>query len=216
MRLVVCDDHRVLLEALSLALGNEGINVVATASTPTDALEAVRQHQPDACLLDLTFPVESGLDVVGAMHEASPTTKIVMMSGSTDYRVVAEAVAEGAHGFIGKDRPITAVLSALAQAMDGQLAIEPALLQEALRPSSPGDDPLWVLKFLTVREWEVMHCIMAGRTTCEIATDLGVQRSTARTHVQNLLTKLGVHSRLQAAALMTAHASQQTWPVRLR
>ena len=78
------------------------------------------------------------------------------------------------------------------------------------------DDPLWMLKFLTEREWEVMRCIMDGLSTEQMAEQLCVQRSTARTHVQNLLTKLGVHSRLQAAALMTAHASAETWPVHMR
>jgi len=73
-----------------------------------------------------------------------------------------------------------------------------------------------VLKFLTDREWEVMRCIMEGQTTEQMARSLGVQRSTARTHVQNLLTKLGVHSRLQAAALMTAHATPETWPLQMR
>ena len=73
-----------------------------------------------------------------------------------------------------------------------------------------------MLKFLTEREWEVMRCIMDGMSTDQMADQLGVQPSTARTHVQNLLTKLGVHSRLQAAALITAHASEETWPVHLR
>jgi two-component system nitrate/nitrite response regulator NarL len=73
-----------------------------------------------------------------------------------------------------------------------------------------------VLKFVTEREWEVLRCIMDGLTTGQMAEHLGVHRSTARTHVQNLLTKLGVHSRLQAAALMTAHASDETWPVHMR
>jgi len=73
-----------------------------------------------------------------------------------------------------------------------------------------------MLKFLTEREWEVMRYIMDGLSTEQMADQLRVQRSTARTHVQNLLTKLGVHSRLQAAALMTAHASADTWPVHMR
>jgi two-component system nitrate/nitrite response regulator NarL len=94
--------------------------------------------------------------------------------------------------------------------------VDPILLQAALRPSVRADDPLWVLKFLTEREWQVMRCLIDGLSTQEIADRLCVQRSTARTHVQNLLIKLGVHSRLQAAALMTAHASEVSWPVQMR
>jgi len=96
------------------------------------------------------------------------------------------------------------------------LAVDLLLLQEVLRPHVDNDDPLWMLKFLTEREWEVMRCIMDGLSTEQMAGQLRVQRSTARTHVQNLLTKLGVHSRLQAAALMSAHASSETWPVHMR
>src|ERR1019366_3816095 len=68
----------------------------------------------------------------------------------------------------------------------------------------------------THREWEVLRCIMDGLSTQQMADRLGVQRGTVRTHVQNLLTKLSVHSRLQAAAMMTAHASEETWPAHLR
>ncbi len=84
------------------------------------------------------------------------------------------------------------------------------------RTRKTSDDPLWALQFLTDREWEVMRCIMDGQTTEQMAETLGVQRSTARTHVQNLLTKLGVHSRLQAAALMAAHGTVDTWPAHVR
>ena len=108
-----------------------------------------------------------------------------------------------------------AIVAAIEMAHQGQLAVDLLLLQEVLRPARI-DDPLWMLKFLTEREWEVMRCIMDGLGTEQIAGQLSVKRSTARTHVQNLLTKLGVHSRLQAAALMATHASAETWPVHMR
>ena len=95
-------------------------------------------------------------------------------------------------------------------------ACDPALLRATGRTEADSDDPLWQLRFLTDREWEIMRCIMDGLTTAEMAHQLGVRRSTARTHVQNLLTKLGVHSRLKAAALMTTHASSESWPAHLR
>lgn len=216
MRVVLCDDHTVLLEALGAALRNEGIDVVATVSTPGEALDTVRALRPDACLLDLTFPGESGLDAIGPLREAVAETKVVVMSALTDHQVVSEILAAGAHGFVGKDRPVTAVVAALEQAVAGQVAVDPQVLQDALRPRDVAEDPLWVLRFLTDREWDVMRCIMAGETTPQIAARLGIRRSTARTHVQNLLTKLGVHSRLQAAALMSTDAARESWPLRFR
>ena len=216
MRLLVCDDHRLLLDALSMALSSSGHTVVATALDPDEAVEAARKHQPDVCLLDVKFPHANGLTAIGRIHEVSPNTKVVMLSGSTNRNLVADAVAEGAEGFVGKEKPVGVIIEALELVHQGQLAVDLAMLKEILRPHAEIEDPLWMLKFLTEREWEVMRCIMDGLSTEQMADQLRVQRSTARTHVQNLLTKLGVHSRLQAAALMTAHASADTWPVHMR
>jgi two-component system nitrate/nitrite response regulator NarL len=216
MRLLVCDDHRLLLDALSMALTDRGYTVVATALDPDEAVEAARIYQPDACLLDVKFPHANGLSAIGRIHEVSPNTKVVMLSGSVNRSLVADAIGEGAQGFVGKEKPVDVICEALEMAHQGHLAVDLLLLQEVLRPHGQNDDPLWMLKFLTEREWEVMRCIMDGLSTEQMADQLQVQRSTARTHVQNLLTKLGVHSRLQAAALMTAHASADTWPVHMR
>ena len=216
MRLLVCDDHRLLLDALSIALTDNGHTVVATAVDPDEAVEAARMHQPDACLLDVSFPHANGLNAIGRIHDVSPNTKVVMLSGAISRGLVADAIAAGAHGFVGKEKPVGVIIEALEMASQGHLAVDLQLLQEVLRPQAQNEEPLWMLKFLTEREWEVMRCIMDGLSTEQMAEQLSVQRSTARTHVQNLLTKLGVHSRLQAAALMTAHASAETWPVYMR
>jgi two-component system, NarL family, nitrate/nitrite response regulator NarL len=215
MRLLVCDDHRVLLDALSMALSDSGHTVVVTAIDPDEAVEAAREHQPDACLLDVHFPWAKGLKAIGRIRAVSPNTKVVVLSGSTSRGLVAEAIAQGAHGFVGKEKPIGAIIEALEKAQQGHLAVDP-LVMRSLRPPVQKDDPLWALKFLTEREWEVMRCIMEGLSTEQMADQFGVQRSTARTHVQNLLTKLGVHSRLQVAALISSHVSAETWPVHMR
>jgi two-component system nitrate/nitrite response regulator NarL len=170
-------------------------------------------HQPDACLLDVSFPDASGLSVIGLIHAASPATKIIILSGSTDQTVVAEAIGKGAHGFVSKERPVSDIIAALERARDGHMAVDSDLLQQVQSSRESADNPLWVLRFLTDREWEVMRCILDGQTTEEMARNLGVQRSTARTHVQNLLTKLGVHSRLQVAALMNAGGVPNGRPV---
>jgi len=82
MRLLVCDDHRLLLDALSMALTDKGHTVVATALDPDEAVEAARTHKPDVCLLDVNFPHANGLSAIGRIHEVSPDTKVVMLSGS--------------------------------------------------------------------------------------------------------------------------------------
>lgn len=199
-----------------MALGSRGHQVLALATSPDEAVAAVERHHPDVCLLDVYFPEGPSLTAIARMRACSPQTKVVMLSGGGDAGLVGQAIAAGAAGYVGKEKPIQEIVEMLDRAMAGQVAVDPGLLQRALRPSTPADDPLWPLRFLTDREWQVMRCIMEGQTTTDIARSLGVQRSTARTHVQNLLTKLGVHSRLQAAALMSTYGTSETWPAHLR
>ena len=142
-------------------------------------------------------------------------TRVVMMSAWTEHDTVLRALDAGAAGYVSKRQPMAEIVAALERAHAGEVGVDPALLR-AGRTDADSDDPLWQLRFLTDREWEVMRCIMDGLTTAEMAHHLGVRGSTARTHVQNLLTKLGVHSRLKAAALMTSHASSESWPAHLR
>ena len=201
-----------------MALSDRGRTVVATAFDPDGAVEAAREHQPDACLLDVHFSNSNGngLGAIRRIHSVSPKTKVVILSGSLGPSLVADAIAQGAHGVVGKEKPIAAIIEALEKAVQGHLAVDPLMLQDVLRLRPKTADPLWVLKFLTGREWGVLRCIMDGLSTQQMADRLGVQRSTARTHVNNLISKLGVHSRLQVAALITAHASAETWPVDMR
>ncbi|MFC7595512.1 response regulator [Terrabacter sp. GCM10028922] len=215
MRLVVADDHALILDALCMALAGEGHDVVK-AHCPEEAVEAARVHQPDVCLLDASFPEGSGIDVIADIRAASSATKVVMFSGDASVQMVARAIAAGAAGFMRKDRPLSDLLEAIAMAARGHLAIEPTLLQSALRARDRGDEQLWMLTFLTDREWQVLRCVVDGLSTIQIAAALQVRPSTARTHVQNVLAKLGVHSRLQASALVAAHVKDVAWPAHVR
>ncbi|KQZ67578.1 response regulator [Nocardioides sp. Root151] len=216
MRLVLGDDHLLLLEAMALGFTDHGHEVLALATTRRQTLEAVRTHAPDACLLDIGFPDGSGLDLIGPLLAASATTRVVIMSGWTEHTSVARALREGASGFVGKGRPFPDIVSYVERAGAGHLAVDPDLVHGAGHGDAIRPDPLWQLRFLTTREWDALGCLMDGLSTAEIATRLGVRASTARTHVQGVLTKLGVHSRLQAAALLTAHSSSVTWPAHSR
>ncbi len=210
MRIVLADDHTLLLDALALALGKRGHEVVGQATTRRAAVALVRQFQPDACLLDIAFPTGSGLDALPELRAAGPDTKVVVLSGLVDAAVVREALEKGAHGVVDKGEPISAICAALDAVVAGQLAVDAALLREALNPKRV-EDPLWVLNFLTDREWDVLHLLVEGAETRDIARALRVRSTTARTHVQNLLTKLGVHSRLQAVALVSPHMNRIVW-----
>jgi two-component system nitrate/nitrite response regulator NarL len=216
MRLVVCDDHALLLESMEIALAGHGHEVVALARDPEEAVHAVVLHDPDICLLDVNFPGGTSVSTVARMREVAPRTKVVMLSGDSAPELVARAVEAGAAGFVRKGESIARLVEELELALEGHLAVEPGLLQRALRSKDRREDPLWAVSYLTDREWQVLRCIVDGHTTAQIANLLGVRGSTARTHVQNVLTKLGVHSRLQAAALVAAHGSAEMWPAHVR
>jgi DNA-binding NarL/FixJ family response regulator len=215
MKIVVCDDHRLLLEALGASLVARGHDVVALVVTPEDAVSAVSEHAPDVCLLDLHFPEGTSLTALQTMTKRHPDTKVVVFSATADPQAVAGTLALGAAGFLRKSMSVDEICAMITRAFEGQVAVEAGLLKQALLPPSQSD-PLWVLQFLTDREWDALRCITQGLTTQQIARRLGVRTSTARTHVQNLLTKLGVHSRLEAAALVADHGGSSLWPDRLR
>jgi two-component system nitrate/nitrite response regulator NarL len=133
MRLVICDDHKQLVHALSLALTLHGQTVVATAYSPEDAVAAAGEHQPDVCLLDVSFPHDNGLSAIAGILAVSPDTKVVMLSGSISKDLVADAIAQGAHGFISKENPIRVIVEALEKANQGDLAIDPVFMPERLQ-----------------------------------------------------------------------------------
>jgi two-component system nitrate/nitrite response regulator NarL len=202
MRIVLCDDHRLLIEAFRTALQFAGHAVVALAETPEDGHRAVLEHDPDVCLLDVVFPAGSGLDAAARIAADRPSCRVIMLSARSDPLLVQAALAAGADGFLLKDESIAGILLALDRVAAGDVAIDPTLLRAAVRARPAGGPPGDRLRRLSGREREVLRGVVAGRSTKEIARAMGVSTSTAGTHVQNVLTKLGVHSRLQAVALV--------------
>lgn len=201
MRLVLCDDHRLLVEAFATALRGQGHDVVALATTPEDGYRAVLTHDPDVCVLDLSFPGGSGLDAARRIAADHPGCKVLILSGRSDPDLIMAALSLGAAGFVLKEQGLDGILHALDRVAVGEMAVDAHLLRAVAKaPLRPA--PVYRLRFLTPREREALYRIAQGESTKEIARAMGVSQSTARTHVQNVLTKLGVRSRLQAAAVV--------------
>jgi two-component system nitrate/nitrite response regulator NarL len=153
-------------------------------------------------VLDVVFPEGSGLDAA-ARITSSTRCKVLMLSARSDPDLVNAALAAGASGFVLKDESVEGILHALDRLSMGEVAVHRDLLRAAIRaPAGRDRAELLPLRFLTSREREALHRIAEGQSTKEIAQSMQVAHSTARTHVQNVLTKLGVRSRLQAAALV--------------
>lgn len=198
MRLVLCDDNRLLIEALAAALKTWGHQTVAITTSAVAGLAAVAEHMPDACLLDLRFPDgENGLSAARQMRTRWPGTAVVVLTAMLDQDVVWEAKEIGVAGFLSKDQNVTHIARALDVIASGGVVFEPASSSRVLSRSRSAR-PQYEL---TPREMEVMRRIVAGQSTEQMAIQMNIATSTVRTYVKNLLTKLGAHSRLQAAAL---------------
>jgi len=200
MRVVLCEDHWLLLEAMATALAEHGFVIEAATRTPADAVRAVALHDPDVLLSDVGFADGSGLDAARHVMAHHPRTKVVMVTGSDALEPLVEALEIGVAGYIRKDQRIEGIASLLTRAVRGQPAIDETMLRRLSRRPLPS--PRSPLDNLTARERHVLGLLVEGLTTTEIVDALSISHSTARTHVQSILSKLGVHSRLQAVALV--------------
>jgi two-component system nitrate/nitrite response regulator NarL len=203
MRLVLCDGNRLLCEALGVALENRGHQVLAIATTTTLGIAAVAAHQPDACLLDLRFPdPPDGLAAARAIQRLSPGTAVLMLTGLVDQAAWSEAMRIGVAGVVLKDHDVGYVAAALDVIASGGVVFDPLLPGQAT--SGTGTPRRQYPDYeLTPREKEVLRRMVAGQSTRQMSREMNIEVSTLRTYVKNVLTKLGVHSRLQAAALAT-------------
>jgi two-component system nitrate/nitrite response regulator NarL len=207
MRLVICDDHKLLLLALATALAGRGFTIEATAESPSEAVRAVALNDPDILLTDLSFPAGSGLDAAREVMAHHPRTKVVMLTGSEQPEPLLEALSIGVAGYLAKDRPIDALARSLAEVARGGTAIDKDLLRTAPRSRVSAPHQRRSLDSLTATESRVMDLMAEGLCTSDIVRRLGVTQSPVRTHVQNIFTKLGVHTRLQAVALLSNGAA---------
>ena len=199
MRLVLCDDNRILCEALAAVLESHGHRVVAIATCAADGIAAVSAYRPDACLLDLRLPDGDGLETARTMGRCHPDTKVVVLSCLTDPSTVAKARRIGVAGFLRKDQSPVSIAAALNVVAGGGVAFDAKTALRPGRAAAPSGPP--PLGTLTPRETEVLRRIVAGQSTRQMASEMNVSVSTLRSYVKNILAKLGAHSRLQAAAI---------------
>ena len=203
MRIVLGNQHRLFLDALTEALSQEGVMVVARATSPRAVLAAVARHEPDICLLAASFPDSSGLDVLRIICRRHQAVKVVVFSDTSNPVIAAQASDAGAAGFVWKGQGIAEIVRALTRVLAGEWALGTTLSAPgAGRFGSQVPSGDWLLRLLTMREQEVLMLMMEGESTKQIARSLAIALSTARTHVQNVLVKLGAHSRLEATSMV--------------
>ncbi|MCB0965988.1 MAG: response regulator transcription factor [Ilumatobacter sp.] len=189
-------------EGVASSLRSSGlVDVLEIAASAAAGEDAVGRLHPDVVLVDYGLPDGDGVSLAARIHRQWPTIKIVMVTSLTDERLVLKAVEAGCAGFVTKDRTVDELVAAIQAVADGEALISPLMLNRVLRQlrrrdDRPGAD-------LSAREREVLALVCEGMSNPAIAERLHVSHNTVRSHVQNILSKLQVHSKLEAAAVAT-------------
>lgn len=215
IRLAICDDHRLLTDALVSILSIEpDIELVAD---PVDngfaAVDVCRTEKPDVVLMDIDINGDiNGIETTRRIKAVAPSTRVVVVSGHPRPTILVEAIEAGAAGFLDKDTAVDDLVSTVRAAAAGEILVDPAVLATLLPQLSAerqaAADANTRLARLTGREREILGLMAKGCRNDAIAARLFISSTTVRTHAHNILTKLGVHSQLEAVAL-AARGGQQ-------
>jgi len=205
VRILIVDDDQLYSESVRLALEAKGFEVTGIASCVTDAIQLSRSCEPDIVLMDLVLPDGDGIDAGRSILEHLPDTAVIAVSGLTDSHTITEAVKAGFSSYVPKGSSLAQLITCIETAASGQM-IFPRDARPSFNGGSRCDDyGTLVSRTLTARERQILALIVEGASGPAIAEALSLSRNTVRTHVQNILTKLQVSSRLEAAAFAVRH-----------
>jgi DNA-binding NarL/FixJ family response regulator len=206
MRLVIVDDHQMVLDGLKAMLGpyREQVQVVGEASDPAEAVSLVTSLDPDAVLLDVRLRGASGLDLCGDILAARPACKVVFLTVYDDEQYLYQALRVGAAGFLLKRIRGGELVDYLRRIADGEVLIDPSLAgRVALSAARLHSGEFWPGAHLglTQRESEVLSLLVAGLSNRAIAAKLVVSEETVKTHSRGIYRKLGVSDRAAAVTV---------------
>jgi len=206
VRILIVEDQVLFSEAIRLALEERDMVVVGMATTGEEALAMAQETDPDLALVDIGLPDRSGLAVGKQILEEHPGVKVLALTVLEDPRVMREALRLGFHGYILKDIPVVRFVRAVETVMAGEVVVPRKRAPRLTGTGSSDDEAVALLASqLTRRELEVLELLVEGAEGLAIAQRLGIAPNTVRTHVQSILTKLQVHSRLEAVAFAVQH-----------
>jgi len=198
IRVLIADDHAVVRQGLRTFLElQEEIDVVGEAADGEEAVEAATRLVPDVVLMDLVMPRLEGAEAISRIRELGLETRVIVLTTFLDDDKLFAAIRAGAAGYLLKDVQPQDLVSAIRTAHAGESPVDPAAVTKLLEEVSARRRPDGQL--LTPREQEVLRLIARGRPNKVIARDLGLSEKTVKTHVSNILGKLGLTDRTQAA-----------------
>ena len=196
IRILIVDDHSVVRQGLKMFLAlDPELEVVGEAANGSEALRLARELEPDVVLMDLLMPVMDGVAATEAIRRELPDTEVIALTSVLEDQAIFKAMRAGATGYLLKDTESDELCRSIKAAAAGQVQLSPQvaarLMQDVHVPESP--------ESLTKRETEVLRLLAQGKANKEIAAALVIGEKTVKTHVSNILSKLGVSSRTQAA-----------------
>jgi len=205
-RILLVDDHRMFAQAVRLLLqGEDDMEAVETAGSAEEALALAERICPDVVLMDIDLPGLDGIEATRLIRRRCPSSCVVVITALRDEELIGRAVEAGARGFLRKTRAAEELISTIRGVVRGGMVLPEDGLSPVLsrleRHRAARSELQAVLDTLTARESEVLRGLDAGATTGDIAVTLGVTRTTVQSHVNSILTKFGVGTRLQAVLL---------------
>ncbi|HZB03881.1 MAG TPA: response regulator transcription factor [Actinomycetota bacterium] len=206
VRILLADGHSLFRDALSTALAVEpDLTVVGEAKDGLEAVAEAARTEPQVAVLDADLPNGDGVRAARLIRDRLPECRILILAAEEDPEVLTSAVEVGASGYLTKASPLTDLVVAIRSVHRGDTLVPArmlgSLLEQLIRRRQEHDEAVRRLSRLTTREREVLTLLARGGDNDSIAQVLVISPQTARTHIQNVLVKLGVHSRLEAAAL---------------
>ena len=200
IRVLIADDHAIVRKGIRALLATEAdIEVVGEAADGKEAVEKAERLHPDVILMDLVMPGMDGIEATRRITTRQPETRILVLTSFAEDEKVFPALKAGALGYLLKDAGPEELVRAIRQVYCGESSLHPAIARKVLQElSRPPEQPL-TPEPLTERELEVLRLIAKGKSNREIAEELVISEATVRTHVSNILGKLQLASRTQAA-----------------
>jgi DNA-binding NarL/FixJ family response regulator len=212
---LIADDHRSFGEALEVALGKEkDIEIVAVVTDGLSAVEVAMRECPDVVLMDLAMPGMDGIEATRQIRDGAEGTRVVILSGQDDDMALGRAFQAGARGFLQKTEAVVGLAGAIRRiyhgdALHDQEEMDASMARLRRRRAQEGNLASRIQR-LTPRETEILQRMTDGQPTARIAKELGMSPNTLRTHTQNVLTKLGVHSKLDAIVAAIRYGKVET------
>jgi two-component system NarL family response regulator len=206
IRVVIADDHVLYRRGLQMVVSqDDDIDIVGEAGDGKEAIDRTVELLPDVVLMDVRMPHTSGIEACARIKELVPSTKIIMLTMSDEESDLYEAVKAGANGYLLKDVPGEEIADGIRAVQSGDSLISPSMASKllaefALMSRRQNDRPASMdAPRLTERELEVLRLVARGLANKEIAAELFISENTVKNHVRNILEKLQLHSRMEAA-----------------